>query len=375
MPNLDAIIKGHNRSYGDGTIRSGRQLPRDPKRIPTGVFVADYISGGGLPLWGTTCFWGGESGGKTTLALNTVKSAQLLCWRCFEYHWFCKCEDGPLRKKVYFGEVENTTDTEWAEAVGVDPDQWVIGQGETGEEHMNIAKAVIQADDVGLIIIDSVAALTPGAEMDTDFEDLGKLMAKQAILMTKATRILKQQMIREMRRGHPVALLCTNQLRTKIGQLYGSPETMSGGHGMRHEFSLLLRCGKISLKDGTPDKLYKNKKDKWGNELASRHNLSVKKSKVLTLGGQAEYLRVKQEIPERRIRRGGIDDVDLIMKEARAAGIITDEKSKGWKFCGEHIKTLDVIYELLASNDQYRLKTQCDIIKFRKDELKAGVTD
>ncbi len=357
MATLDSVMLAMNKKCGENTIMRGKKVLRNPPRIPTGVFAVDFITGGGLPLHGTTCFWGGTSSGKTTLALDAVAASQRICWRCFNTLSHCTCSESPLLLSTYFADVEGTIEDDWAMAAGIDPERYVIGMADYGEQHINIVDQVLQADDCGLVVLDSLAALVPAAEMESQMED--KFIASQARLITSSVRKLKQRVIRERKRGHPCLVLFTNQMRTKVGQRFGNPETMSGGHGMFHEFSLLLRCGKKVLTESD---------SKWkpdnanGHPYGQRHTCAIKKFKVGVLGGACEFVRAIKDNQAAGCSKGEIADGSLLLKYAKEHGMLTKE-GDSYRFLGIKAKRQADYRELWHKNPEEKLRAQMEVIK------------
>ena len=216
---MQGMMESINQNYGVNTITSGVDMLGTIPRIPFGVFVADFNSGGGCPVHGTTCAWGKESSGKSTLGINLAIVCNLLCWRCFRMVNFCECSEPSIRQTAYIGDIEGTMDKEWASAIGLPPDSYYHGLADYGEQHINIADYALRADDCGLVVADSLAQLIPESEMNAPLED--KFIGQQALLITRMVRKLKQRLIRERKRGHPCIIFFVNQLRMKIGVTYG----------------------------------------------------------------------------------------------------------------------------------------------------------
>ena len=365
---LDKVIQVANQQCGPGTCVTGKEMKRDPPRMPFGIFAVDYATAGGSPIWGTTCLWGPNSAGKTSLALNAAAVAGDLCWRCFRPHELCTCSENPLRMRTFWADVEGCLRRDWAEAIGVDPARYVQALADYGEQYVNLCVSALQADDCGLVVVDSLAALTPAAEMEAASED--DFMALQPRMIGRAVRVMKQHLIRQGKRGHPCTVIFINQMRYKIGQMFGDKETMTGGEAMKHEFSLLLRCGKRAF--GESDK----KKYIIGStkhEVASRHSFTVRKAKVLTLAGTGEYVRIKETLPELGLKKGSVDDLAVMMTYARKAGIVSQGKGKKWNYFDHTAKRLDDIKNLWMASPKERLRTSYEIIKRAKDFLSSGV--
>jgi len=358
---LDRVIANANTQCGPGTCVTGRETKRDPPRLPFGVFAVDYATGGGIPLGGTACLWGPESTGKTSLAVNAMATAGSICWRCFNALEMCTCSQKPMPMRTFWADVEGSMDREWIEAIGANPDKYVQALADYGEQYINLCVSALQADDCGLIVVDSLAALTPAAEMEAMAED--DFMALQPRMIGRAVRVMKQHLIREGKRGHPCTVLFVNQLRFKIGQVFGDKETMSGGKAMMHEFSLLLRCGKRSFE--TADKpTYINAASK--HEKASRHSFSIRKAKVLTLAGTGEYIRIKENMPELGMAKGAVSDLGVMLRYARETEIVTRGPGKKWRYFEHSATKLDDIKRLWAAKPAERFRTSREIIRRAK---------
>lgn len=363
---LMGMAEMQNRRCGPGTVFWGTGLKRDPSRLPTGVFPLDFASAGGLPVWGTTCFWGPDKGGKSSLAINAMRSTHSTCWRCFRPLEFCTCSQKPLEMRAYVGDVEGTLDRDWAAYIGADPEKYLVGLADYGQQHINIAESALRADDCGLVILDSLGALTPMEEIEGVMED--QFIGLQPRMITRMVRVLKQRLIRERKRGHPCAVVFVNQLRIKIGVMFGDPETMPGGKGLQHEFSLLFRCiSKVLKKDGV-DKKYVGKP---GQTSAVRHSFSIRREKVLTLSGVGEYVRIREPMPALGLEKGMVDDFGTVMIHAKEHGVV-EKKGNSWRcFPDYKASNLESLKTFWKKNRAAYMLVQQEIIKRAKARLAA----
>jgi RecA/RadA recombinase len=358
---LNNLMEDANSRLGKGTVIVGSDLKRDPPRLPFGVFAVDYATGGGAPIWGSTCLWGVDAGGKTSLAINAVASVARICWRCFKYLDFCECSTSPLRLKAFWGDAEGTFDRDWALSIGASPDDYYYALADYGEMYINLMEKALQADDCGLVVADSLAALTPVAEFEAASED--QQIGMQARMISKAVRTLKQRIIRERKREHPVCVIFTNQMRTKIGTMYGDPSTMPGGHALRHEFSLLLRIVQKSLTDSDKKRYVGRFKDK---PPALRHSFAIKKEKVLTLSSMGEFVRVREEVAG--LHAGEVDDYTVVANYAKTLELLHQTK-EGWTCLGVHGKRLVDLQETWRNTPDEYLKLKQEIIIRAKRRL------
>ena len=241
---VDNAINQIQRQFGKGSImRLGSREHEDIPVIPTGALSMDIALGvGGLPKGRVTEIFGPESSGKTTLALHAVAEAQR------------------LGGTAAFIDAEHALDTNYAERLGVDVDNLLISQPDFGEQALEIAEILIRSGGVDIIVIDSVAALVPRAEIDGNVGD--SHVGLQARLMSQAMR----KFTGVLNRSHTV-LIFINQIRMKIGVMFGNPETTTGGNALKFYSSLRLDIRRIGqIKDGqevvgnrTKVKVVKNK--------------------------------------------------------------------------------------------------------------------
>ena len=225
---LDSTIKEINKKHGDGAImQMGDRENREMEVIPSGNITLDLALGvGGFPRGRIVEAYGPESSGKTTLALHACAEAQ---------------KQG---LKVVFIDAEHALDPTYAGNIGVNLDDLLISQPDSGEQALDIAVQLTRSGEVGLIVIDSVAALTPQAELAGDIGD--SHVGLQARMMSQALRVLTA-----VAEKTGTTLFFINQLREKIGVMFGSPETTPGGRALKFYSSVRLDIRRIgALKNG-----------------------------------------------------------------------------------------------------------------------------
>jgi len=241
---LDAALSQIERHFGKGSImRLGKRDKVDIDTIPSGSLGLDIALGiGGLPRGRVVEIYGPESSGKTTLALHAIAEAQKRGGTCA------------------FIDAEHAMDASYARKLGVDIDNLLISQPDTGEQALEIADTLVRSGAVDILVIDSVAALVPRAELDGEMGDVQP--GSQARLMSQALRKLTSSISRSN-----TMVVFINQIRMKIGVMYGSPETTSGGNALKFYASVRLdirRIGVIKERDevvgnSTRVKVVKNK--------------------------------------------------------------------------------------------------------------------
>ena len=241
---LDMALAGIEKQFGKGAvIRMGEQTVQDIQVIPTGCLDLDMALGvGGLPRGRVVEIYGPESSGKTTVALHVVAEAQ---------------RAGGV---AAFIDAEHALDPIYARKLGVDVDQLYVSQPDTGEQALEICEALVRSGAIDIVVIDSVAALVPKAEIDGEMGD--SFVGLQARLMSQALRKLTGI----VNKTNCVCIFI-NQLREKVGVMYGNPETTPGGRALKFYASVRvdIRRGE-QLKDGstvvgnrTKAKIVKNK--------------------------------------------------------------------------------------------------------------------
>jgi recombination protein RecA len=225
---LDAAVDEIKKRYGDGAVmRLGEAQHMTVDVIPTGSLALDVALGvGGIPRGRVTEIFGPEASGKTTLAQHIVAEAQGLGGVCA------------------FIDMEHALDPSYAARCGVNVDELYISQPDTGEQALEIAETLVRSGAVNAVVIDSVAALVPRAEIEGDMGDA--TMGMQARLMSQALRKLSGAI-----KQTNTAVIFTNQLRMKIGVMFGNPETTTGGRALKFYASVRLDVRRIeSIKVG-----------------------------------------------------------------------------------------------------------------------------
>lgn len=251
---LNEALGKIEKDFGKGSVmRLGEATSLEIDTISTGSIGLDIAIGiGGLPKGRIVEIYGPESSGKTTVALHCVAEAQ---------------KDGGI---AAFIDAEHALDPVYAKALGVDVENLIISQPDTGEQALEIAEALIRSGAIDIIVVDSVAALVPKAEIEGDMGD--SHVGLQARLMSQALRKLTGS----IKKSNCVAIFI-NQLREKVGIMFGNPETTTGGRALKFYSSVRLDVRKIdTIKQG--DKV-----------LGSRTRVKVVKNKVAPPFKQAEF--------------------------------------------------------------------------------------
>jgi recombination protein RecA len=281
---LNLAIAQIEKNCGKGSImRLGADVKVRVEAIPTGAINLDAAIGvGGIPRGRITEIYGPESSGKTTLTLHVVANAQ---------------RQGGV---AAFIDAEHALDVEYARKLGVDVDSLLISQPDTGEQALEICEILVRSGAVDVVVVDSVAALVPKAEIEGDMGD--SHVGLQARLMSQALRKLTGAIARSR-----TSVVFINQLREKIGVMFGNPETTTGGKALKFYASLRLDIRRIGP--------VKEKEDVVGSHV----RVKVVKNKVAAPFRQAEFDIMYAE---------GISHVSLLVDIGAEANII--EKSGAW---------------------------------------------
>ena len=226
---LETALQQIEKNFGKGTVmRLGDKPEMNVDAIPTGSLALDAALGiGGVPKGRIIEIYGPESSGKTTLALHIVAEAQ------------------KKGGEVAFVDAEHALDPTYAAAIGVDIDSMLVSQPDTGEEALEITDALVRSGAVDVVVVDSVAALTPRAEIEGEMGDT--FVGLQARLMSQALRKLAGNIAKTN-----CVVIFINQLRMKIGVMYGNPETTTGGNALKFYASVRIDIRRIeAIKNGT----------------------------------------------------------------------------------------------------------------------------
>lgn len=242
---LDTALSQIEKSFGKGAVmRLGDRPEMNVEAIPTGSLALDAALGiGGVPKGRIIEIYGPESSGKTTLALHILAETQ---------------KQGG---EVAFVDAEHALDPVYAAALGVDTDNMLVSQPDTGEQALEITDALVRSGAVDAVVVDSVAALTPRAEIEGEMGDT--FVGLQARLMSQALRKLAGTISKTN-----CVVIFINQLRMKIGVMYGNPETTTGGNALKFYASVRLDVRRVeSIKEG-------------GNVIGNKTRVKVVKNKV-----------------------------------------------------------------------------------------------
>ncbi|MDE7093468.1 MAG: recombinase RecA [Oscillospiraceae bacterium] len=322
---LEHALKMIEKQYGQGAVmRLGQQGKMDVEVIPTGSMTLDLALGvGGVPRGRIIELYGPESSGKTTVALHVIAEAQ------------------KMSGEAAFIDVEHALDPKYAKALGVNIDNLLVSQPDSGEQALEIAESLVRSGAIDVIVIDSVAAMTTKAEIDGEMGDnhVGQLARLMSQAMRKLTSIVSKT---------GCVAIFINQIREKIGVLYGNPETTPGGRALKFYATIRMdvRKGEVIKENGMP--------------IGNRMKVKIVKNKVAPPFRECEFDNIYGK---------GISRTGEIMDLAVEFDVI--QKSGSWfSYNGQKLgQGRDNIKQQLADNEAFRKEVEEKILqKMRESE-------
>ena len=285
---LETALAQIEKKFGKGSVMTfSSDAVKTVEAIPSGSLSLDIATGiGGFPRGRVTEVFGPESSGKTTLTLHLIAEAQ------------------KRGGKAVFIDAEHAFDPKYAKAIGVNLEDLIIAQPDYGEQALEIAETLIRSGVIDVVVIDSVAALVPKAELEGDIEDSN--IGLHARLMSKAMRVLKGAVNKSN-----TALVLINQVREKVGVMFGNPETTTGGRAIKFFADMRMEVRKSDIKDS-------------GERVGSRVRVKIVKNKLAPPFKEAEFDVIYGE---------GISKEGEIIDLGEKLGII--KKSGAWYSYGD----------------------------------------
>lgn len=335
---LAGIILKIKKELGEKSVVKGSEIPQ-VRRLPTGVFEFDLAIGGGFPYNRYSIVYGPESSGKTNLVYKAIAQAQRLPPPC---------------NKAVFVDLEGTFDPSWAMHFGVDVDELIVVKPSYGEQAVDMIDALIRANDVAFLGVDSIAVLIAAKEVagSTEKADVGT----SALLIKRLSNKLAIALSEEQKRGHDICVVLLNQTRFKIGVMFGDPETMPGGQTVKFNASLIVRI---------------RGSNKTVKEISStvpafkETHCTVKKAKVGIAQAAFEYDMCMLEHDGLTV--GETDSFSKVKSMLQASGNLVKNSKSGWDLTidGElmNFPKLEVIQDTYRAENEFALALQSEVIK------------
>jgi recombination protein RecA len=331
------LVKSFQKDYGEGVVTVGGVLV-NPERIPTGIFEFDLATGGGFPRGCASIIYGMESSGKTVLTLKAIASNQAI---------------NPDEVNVFI-DMEHSLDLTWARTLGVDTDKLVVLHPDYAEQTADMIEGLLQSEDVGLVVLDSVAALCTVAEAEKSAEkkQFGGSGAVMGVLTHKSGLAFRQQ----AKKGRQPALIYITQTRTKMGLVFGDPEPFSGGNAIKFQSQMTVR---LSGKNVMIEKISKTM------PVIKETSFTIKKWKVAVTAVHGKYALIT--IPHDGWKAGELNDLDTLEAVLKSYSYMVKVKG-GWQVSGSD----DVFPNRAALHNMFRTnKTLAD--KLRKSLIDMAV--
>lgn len=293
---LTRVLAELRKQHGENSIVAGSKVIQ-PWRIPTGVFSFDLATLGGLPHDRISMVHGPKHAGKTYMASRAIMGAQ---------------QTLPDQQAVLI-DVEGTYETVWSGKIGVDNENLLVVKPDSGEQAVDMTRALVQTKEVSLVVVDSLAALVPIKEQEEDADKA--LVGLQSKLITRMLRVISAAQIAERKRGHHVTVLLLNQQRTKIGGWAPAgmePISLPGGKALGHFTSLEWRM--------------KNKetvsKDSEGRETLAHndHAFTLEKNKLNGGFRTGDFRLIRRDEPSTGLTEGEVDDAPIMLSYAKMVG-------------------------------------------------------
>ena len=337
--NLTEVMAGIRKDKGDKVIVAGNKIPV-VRRLPTGIFEFDFYTGGGFPCGRYSIVYGPESGNKTNICLKAVANAQKL--------------PPPCNKAIWVN-IEQSFDPVWAEKMGVNTQELLVVQAGYGEEAIDLVDALVRAEDVAILVVDSMAGLIASKEIAQSVEqyDIGT----SALLIKRMVNKLMVAFGEEAKRDHDPCVILINQTRFKPGVVYGDPERMPGGEAQKFLSSLRVRLQAKNITDKALNMV-----------LFKDTTVVVKKAKVPVRAASFEFsfcVHAHDEMPV-----GETNSFHMVKQHLQALGILV-KTPKGYAIQsgyphalikGLHFPTLTAIQDLYVKDQAFRMSLQGIVI-------------
>lgn len=344
MATVKELIEAIKKTHGGIVVDAGSKLLPTP-RIPTGIFAFDVATAGGWPRGRVSIVYGNESSGKTNMVLKTIAQHQRL--------W-------PGKVCAYI-DVEQVLEESWAQTMGVDTKAWLYVMPDYAEQAVDVAAELLTTEDVGLVVVDSVAALATIAELEKSAEQLQPGQGAQLVqkLIKKSVTALGQG----RKDGRFPTLLLVNQVRYKIGVVYGNPEKIPGGEAQRFASSMTVRLWGKNVVDAKIHELLPIRKSTKGQ---------LQKWKVPVICQNFEYEMAM--IPHAGLKTGECSDWSTVSDMLKEYGLLSRVEGKAtWQLLGVVYPTLTACREKLQQDPKLMDELKKQLIALRAKDLKSPV--
>jgi recombination protein RecA len=331
----DDILHSIQVKSGEKTAGYGINVV-DVERIPSGVFPFDLATGGGWPRGRLSICGGPPSAGKTNLILKTIG--------CFQKLY--------PDLKVAFFDLEHALDGHWAKHFGIDVDKLIVVKPDYGEQAVDFVLELLDASDMGLIVVDTLAHLTPMKELETSAEKM--TVAGASLLIGQLIRRATVGLLQAEKHDRYPTVIGLNQIRYKIGVMYGDPEKMPGGMMLEHASGLTVRVfGKDEFDKAVHSTLPVRKETK----------ITIKKWKVPIIARNCEYKIAM--LPHGGNPVGFVDDWNTLGTYLRDMGWLEKVDKNKWKLLDHEFKTLSAAKEFVYADPEVEMGLKQSVIELQ----------
>ncbi len=339
------LVQKMKKKFGMSIVNPASRFEDTPLRLTTGAFFVDYGLGGGWPMGRWNTVYGEKSSGKTALCLKTIASAQQSCANCWCEAPNGKCTGcGKYRMPVVgYIDVEGTWDSTWAKTLGIDIDRLLLSQPEFQEQTLDIAEALLRSESTDLLVIDSLAFLTPQKEIE---ESTGKaLQAEQARVLGRGVRkIVAAQNYVGNKIGRRPTILCTNQMRMKIGVMFGDPHVTPGGKAPGFAATTEVKCWSGAKADYLVDEV-------TGKTVYVDLHFKVEKNKssASNFTGVWRLMTASTELK----KKGDLYDEPAIVEKAVTCGFVVQHSTQRLECLGENFRAKSLIAQRMMEDPNF----------------------
>ena len=321
------------KDHGEGVGSFGGALLQ-ADRVPTGLFPLDLALGGGFPRGKVSIVYGPESSGKTNIALLAIAQHQML-WP---------------EKICVLIDIENGFDPGWAQKLGVNTDKLVVIKPAYGEQIVDIIESALYTDDCGMVAIDSIAAIIGTAEAEASAERAS--VGGSSLLVGKLCRKVTLALGAMEKRGSSPTVVFINQIRSKVGIVYGNPETMPGGNAPKFAASMIVRVYGKNVIDAKVSSTM---------PVAKETKFVVGKWKCPILSSEGMFTMATRTYKGFKV--GQCDDFNTVSEYLKAFGLFEKDPKKGWVIFGQAYDTIQLFKNLLYGDLEFGNKVRHSIVE------------
>lgn len=367
VTDIQSFKEWAGKHHGDSVLYQATNLQADRSRVMSGNFLLDYALGGGFPIYTVSVAFGDFSSDKTTTFLSTVGNVERTCFGCFKPRLLCQCKTFEKRSALWVN-AEGDLDRDWGKFVGASPENYMVVDPDNAEQAFQLIDKALTLKEIGCVVIDSVAALIPKAELDGDIID--DQMAQRARVNSKGLLKIRRRLSRrQMIKKWPILVLMTQQMRARMdAQRYQSHEHMPGGYVLRHMMGVQVRFGQVKLETEKAALFTDENKVAWAN----KYNFSIKKAKAFLLDKGGEYYRVTNYVADKDLQPGQINDTHSTVKFGKDVGFFTENTIN---FLGKKYASMKALAEEMRKDLDLKLAVSYSIIQYVKDQRKAALKE